>query len=126
MSCLRNLVAFVILTFSSNFLFAQAFADNNKGFTVKGITLSEVEDQDWSIYNDEENNIYYIDFETIAFNLSEVVVLDEQDQVVFQEEVFDLPVNTIYELDFKPFGTGKFKIELRSFTKFIKKDVLIK
>ena len=126
MPCMRNLIALFILTFSSNLLFAQASADNSRGFTAKGIILAEVDDLDWSIYNDEENSIYYIDFEKINFNLSEVVILNEENQIVFQEEVFDLPVNTIYEVDFKPFGSGKFKIELRSFTKFIKKDVLIK
>ena len=123
---LRILFALFIFTFSSHFIFAQASADNSATFVAKGFVLTESEDQDWSIYNDEENNIYYIDFEKISFNLSEVVVLDENNEILFQEEVFDLPVNTIYELDFNSFGTGKFKIELRSFTKFIKKEVLIK
>lgn len=122
----RTLIALFILSFSSNFLFAQASADRNESFTAKGFILTEIEDQDWSIYNDEENNIYYIDFEKINFNLSEIVVLDEEGNEVFSEEVLDLPVNSIYELDFKPFGSGQFKIELRSFTKYIKKDVLIK
>ncbi|MFT5164971.1 MAG: hypothetical protein ACI8P3_000195 [Saprospiraceae bacterium] len=123
---LKIMPALFIFTFLSNFLFAQASADNSDRFVAKGITLTEAPDQDWSIYNDEENNLYYIDFEKISFNLSEVVVLNENNQVVFIEEVFDLPVNTIYELDFNSFGPGKFSIELRSFTKFIQQDVLIK
>jgi len=123
---MRTLIALVTLSFSSSFLFAQTSVDNSHQFTAKGITLAEAEDQDWSIYNDDENNIYYIDFEKITFNLSEIVVLNEKNEEVFKEDVLDLPVNSIYELDFKPFGAGQFKIELRSFTKFIKKDVLIK
>ena len=123
---LKILSALFIFTCLSNFLFAQASADNSERFVPKGIILTEAPDQDWSIYNDEENNIYYIDFEKISFNLSEVVVLDDNDEVVFIEEVFDLPVNTIYELDFNSFGSGKFRIELRSFTKYIQQDVLIK
>jgi hypothetical protein len=123
---LKYLSALFIFMSLSNFIFAQASADNSERFVAKGITLTEAPDQDWSIYNDEENNVYYIDFEKISFNLSEVVVLDENDKVVFIEEVFDLPVNTIYELDFNSFGSGKFRIELRSFTKYIQQDVLIK
>ncbi len=123
---MRTMIALVALSFSSSFLFAQTSVDNGNQFVAKGFILVEAEDQDWSIYNDEDNNIYYIDFEKITFNLSEIVVLNEQNEEVFKEDVLDLPVNSIYELDFKPFGTGQFKIELRSFTKFIKKDVLIK
>jgi len=126
MPCTRTLITLVIFSFSSHFLFAQASTSTSKGFTAKGITLTEAEDQDWSIYNDEENNIYFIDFEKINFNLSEVVVFDQSNEVVFKEDVFDLPVNTIYELDFKPFGAGEFKIELRSFTKYIQKDVSVR
>ena len=123
---LKKILAFTFLAFFGNFLFAQASADKDQRFTAKGFILEESIDQDWSIYNDEENNTYYIDFEKIAFNLSEVVVLNENNEEVFKEEVFDLPVNTIYELDFNSFGSGSFRIELRSFTKFIQKEVFIK
>ena len=122
---LRNLILVVILLSTSTVLSAQSFANNSKEFVAKGFTLTEVTDQDWSIYSDEENQIYYIDFEKITFNLNEIVVLDEQNNVVFREEVFDLPVNTIYELDLKPFGKGDFSIEIRSFTNFIKKDISV-
>lgn len=126
MPCKRILIALFIFSFSSQFLFAQTSANTSKNFTAKGITLIEAEEQDWSIYNDEENNVYFIDFEKINFNLSEIVVLDAANKVVFKEDVFDLPVNTIYELDFKPYQKGNYKIELRSFTKYIQKDVAVK
>lgn len=126
MSCMKSLVALFILTFSSHFLFAQASADANNTFTVKGITLTEVTDQDWAIYNDESSNTYYIDFEKITFNLNEIVVMDEEGKEVFKEEVFDLPVNTIYEIDLSDYTNGRYRIELRSFTKFIQQEVEVK
>ncbi len=126
MSTLRTWITLFIITFAGNLLFAQASADKDTRFVAKGIVLTDASDQDWSIYNDEENNIYYIDFEKISFNLSEILVLDENNKILFTEDVFDLPLNTIYEIDFNQFGSGDFRIELRSYTKFIKKEVSIK
>lgn len=123
----RLRILIVALTFMSisTLLTAQTSANTSNEFVAKGFTLTEITDQDWSIYSDEENQTYYIDFEKITFNLNKIVVLDDQKNVVFQEEVFDLPVNTIYELDLKPFGKGEFSIEIRSFTNFIKKEVSV-
>lgn len=126
MPSLKFLVALFTLLFSNHLLFAQTSVDNNSRFVAKGITLTEVQGQDWSIYNDEENKTYYIDFEKITFNLSEIVIINDKNEVVFKEEVFDLPVNTIYELDFSTYMTGSYHIELRSFTKFIRKEVSVK
>ena len=40
--------------------------------------------------------------------------------------MFDLPVNTIYELDLTKYQAGKYEIELRSFTGLIRKSVELK
>lgn len=63
------------------------------------------------IFYDEENDIYYIDFEIIKVNISDVVICDEQNKVVYEEDVFDLFVNIIYELDMKVYKVGKYWIE---------------
>lgn len=82
--------------------------------------------QDWTIFHDEENNFYYIDFETFKVNISDIVIKDEANKVVFEEDVFDLPVNTIYELDMNNFKAGKYRIELRTFTNIIAKQIELK
>jgi hypothetical protein len=122
---LRNLIIVLAFFSTSSLLSAQSSANISNEFVAKGFSLTEITDQDWSFYSDEENQIYYIDFEKITFNLNEIVVFDDQQNVVFKEEVFDLPVNTIYELDLKPYGKGEFFIEIRSFTNFIKKEVKV-
>lgn len=76
---------------------------------------------DWSIYTDQENKTIYIDFEHISVNLSDIVVKDEQGQVVMKDEVFELPVNTIYEVDYQNYTPGRYEIELRSFTGILRK-----
>lgn len=80
--------------------------------------------QDQTFYLDGEQRLYYIDFESINVNLSNIKVKDSKGQVVLSDDVADLPVNTIYELDMKNMKSGKYHIELRSFTGLIRKEVV--
>lgn len=100
--------------------------------TVKGNELlpTEVaalepsgEGNDWGIFEDEENELLYIDFETLNVNLSDISVKDQAGEVVFKEDVFELPVNTIYELDLSSYADGVYEIELRSFTGVIRRRI---
>lgn len=82
--------------------------------------------EDWTLYADEENKLYYIDFENLKVNLSDVVVKNANGEVLLKDNVFDLPVNTIYELDFSKYQPGTYEIELRSFTNIIRKKITLK
>mgnify|MGYP000362622328 CR=1 FL=1 len=39
-------------------------------------------------------------------NLSEIVVKNAAGDIVVREDVFDLPVNTIFEIDFSSYNQG--------------------
>lgn len=93
------------------------------GNTPDGATLSEVRLENWSLYEDEENQLLYIDFEQLPVHLNDIVVKDANGSVVWREEVFDLPPNTIYELDTSRFNAGKYAIELRTLTSVIRREV---
>ena len=83
--------------------------------------------KDWSFYTDNENQMLYIDFEKIDVNLSSVSVKDANSKMVFKDEnLWQLPVNTIYELDFSNKPKGQYTIELRTFTATLKKVITIK
>ena len=83
--------------------------------------------KDWSFYTDHENQILYIDFEKIDVNLSSVSVKDANNKPVFKDEnLWQLPVNTIYEVDFSGKPKGQYTVELRTFTTTLKKVVTIK
>ena len=82
--------------------------------------------KDWSFYTDNENRILYIDFAKIDVNLSSVSVKDTDNKVVFKDEnLWALPVNTIYEVDFSNKPKGQYTIELRTFTTTLKKVITI-
>ena len=126
MKVFKSLFAFVLLCFIGNTLFAQSIASADENVFTTSVNLTELPDDNWSFYKDEENQLYYIDFEKINFNLSEILVKNDKGEVLIQDDVLDLPVNTIYEIDLSEYGTGNYEVELRSFTKIIRKEVDIK
>lgn len=79
--------------------------------------------EDWTIYVDEENQTYFIDFEKFKVNFREVVVRDKQGNAVFRDAVAELPVNTIYELDFSTYPKGRYAIELHAFSGILRKVI---
>lgn len=97
-------------------------ADLNLESTFKSIAPAG---DDWTVYADEENKLFYIDFEKLKVNLSDIVVKNETGEVLLKENVFNLPVNTIYELDFSRYKPGAYEIELRTFTGAITKKISI-
>ncbi|MFK8104277.1 MAG: hypothetical protein AB8G15_17245 [Saprospiraceae bacterium] len=123
MNRLALLLGFLFLAATSNTLFAQTASTST---AISASDLLETNDESWSIYADEENKTFYIDFESIKVNLSDIIVKNTSGEVVLKEDVMDLPVDTIFELDFSDYTAGEYFIELRSFTSVIKKNVLIK
>ncbi|MCP3927983.1 MAG: hypothetical protein GY705_02645 [Bacteroidetes bacterium] len=118
--------AFIVL-----FSFPIVFAQSNFSAIAEGepnsdqVSLLEMTDNDWSFYIDEENDLYYIDFETVSVNLSHIVVKNAEGDVLLRDDVFDLPVNTIYELDLSEYMNGNYDIELQSFTSIIQRKIVI-
>jgi Domain of unknown function (DUF3244) len=124
------------LKFPLTFLIIACFAITN-GFAQSSASLEGKDspsigsghltlgNEDWTFYLDKESKVYYIDFESISVNLSDIKVVDEQGAVVISDKLWDLPVNTIYELDLKGLNPGNYKIELRSYTGVIEKEVSV-
>lgn len=85
--------------------------------------LSVLAVNDLSIYSDEDSHTYFVDLEQVAVNVNKIIVKAEDGRVVWQDDVFDLPVNAIYELDFSGYTTGEYVIELQAFTGVIRKRI---
>ena len=92
---------------------------------ASAVNFKSPSSEDWTLFSDEEHKLFYIDFETLKVNVSDVLVKNEQGDLVWKDNVFNLPVNTIYELDFSNFQTGTYEIELRTFTGTIRKKVAV-
>lgn len=106
--------------------FSQIASTDNADILISSNDNAVEISENWSFYADEENRLYYIDFQNLKVNLSDIVVKDQNGKVLLKDDVFDLPVNTIYELDFNQYGSGNYEIEMHSFTEIIRKSVTIK
>jgi invasion protein IalB len=82
--------------------------------------------QDWIIFTDKDNQMMYIDFEKINIVLNSVVVKDSEGKVFFKDDALSqLPLNSIYEIDYSKFPKGEFNIELKSFAGILNKKISI-
>lgn len=110
-------------------LFAQdrlEVEDYSIAFINELASVNNTIEADWSFYEDEENKLYLIDLETIPHNIQDIVVLNSYNkEIIWEESVFDLPVNSIYELDYSKYPKGKYQIELRSISGILKKEIEI-
>ena len=106
---------------------AQLMATDVSLKITNNFTIQNSERNDWMIYADAENHLVYIDFEKINTNLNVVSVKNAMGQVVFKDDnLWQLPVNTIYEIDCKKFTSGDYTLELKSFTTSCSRTIHVK
>jgi hypothetical protein len=75
---------------------------------------------------DTEGDICFIDFANFNLNINSVSVLDENGVELFSDEVWDLPVNTIYEVSTKDLKPGPYKLVLNTYKGNISKNINVK
>ncbi|MEL7120714.1 MAG: hypothetical protein AAFO07_14785 [Bacteroidota bacterium] len=73
------------------------------------------ESVNWTLFIDESERSFYVDFDHFDFNLKEVCVKNAKGEVVFKESVYQLPVDSIYEFDLSAYHKGLYTLEVRSF-----------
>lgn len=118
--------AIIICFFLSFSIFATAQSNPSGLLASNDISPKGIVEEEWSFFYDAENEIYYIDFETISLNLTKVKLVANDGSAVIADEVADLPVNTIYELDCSQLVNGSYTVELHSYTEILRKEVIIK
>jgi len=73
------------------------------------------EEQDWSFHTDQSNKLLYIDFEALGGKMERLVLKSNETIVVFEDNhLFDLPVNTIYEVNLDKLKRGSYFVELHT------------
>ena len=123
---MKFLTLTIVLLFTSLSLFSQMTTKGASSPESENISVVSLDNADWSFYADEDNRTFYVDFEKINVNLSDVIIKNDNGEIVFKDDVMELPVNAIYELNFEEYGVGDYTVELRSFTKVIRKGISIK
>ncbi len=113
MSKLTTIVFSTILffTFTTSIQAQLAFAD----YSSTEIIIQTDEDLTEKVFfTDAENNLFFIDFEVLDETPLELTIRQDA-QVVLQEDVADLPTNTIYEVDMKLLQVNKpYTLEIKT------------
>mgnify|MGYP006303606233 CR=1 FL=1 len=109
---LSLIIAFTLMCFSFSATAIEAFGTNPI--------------EKWSLYTDNETNTCFVDFESIAVKLDEVVIESAKGEVIFSEDVTDFPVDAIYEIDLSRFENGEYTINLHYYTGVLSKVVRVK
>jgi hypothetical protein len=105
---------------------AVSLAAQNQAMSFAGEATTVSEASSSSFLADGEENIYFIDFQNLNVNLNAIVVKDQEGKIVWEDKVFDLPVDTIYELNLSAFHKGNYRVELQSFSKVIQKSITLR
>ena len=80
----------------------------------KELALVNPSEEEWTYYLNKEKRSYFIDFEAISVNLTEVVLRNGTGETLFSEKVDDLPVDAIYEIDLADYPAGTYSVEIKS------------
>ena len=115
---LSAILAILFMVASTN---AQSLANVDESSKIIDFSAA-----DWSFFHDASQNSFYIDFETVDVNLSDLKVYNEEGEVIFEDNLQGLPVNTIYELDLEGYPIGTYKVDIRTFTSVITKEITLR
>ena len=108
------------------FIVFTSSAQSSTSINEHQFDLLDLNNDNWSFYSDDNSQLFYIDFAKLTFNLSDIILKDSSGEIVFKDDVLDLPVDSIYELDLSNYAAGQYEVELRTFTGNLNKEVTIK
>ncbi len=69
-----------------------------------------------AIYQSDDRTKVFIDFNEIPVNLKSIQILNSKGDVFLNKVVFDLPVNSLYEIDLTDFPGSDLVLEIQTFT----------
>lgn len=116
------------LTFLSLFLTLTTYADTGNpvkespaiiSFDILSYSFSNI------FFEDAEAEMLFVDFDAIEDDIQSVKLL-KNNEVMMEDNVTDLPGDTIYEFTFEAVRAGKYTIELTTTQDIkIRKDIII-
>ncbi len=118
----------LVLSFiSSNTLFGQTLAVQNFSKDLpQSLADNKISETNLTWYSDDSERKFFLDLEKLSVNLNDIVVKNEKNEVIFQDKLWNLPVNSIYELDMTTYEKGEYDVEIRTFTNNMHKKVVLK
>lgn len=86
------------------------------------LEMENINDQ-WTFHTDQDLRLLYIDFEALGGKMSHLVIKRNDNTVILEEDhLFDLPANTIYEVNLQKLEKGSYFVELHTYTDDVIKE----
>lgn len=84
-------------------------------------------DDNWTFHTNANGKLLYIDFESLGGKMSRLLLKSEgKDVVVEDNHLYDLPVNTIYEVNLEKLPKGRYFVELYTYSQeIIRKEITV-
>lgn len=76
--------------------------------------MLDKETEEWTFHTNNSDQILYIDFEKLNNQLEELTVKNASNKVVYEDLLYELPMNAIYEVNLTSLPAGTYTIELRT------------
>lgn len=88
---------------------------------------TEIAAAPWTFHTNQNSKLLYIDFEALGGKMSHLVIRSNEKSVVIEDNhLFDLPANTIYEVNLDNLKRGSYFVELYTFNnEVINKEITI-
>ena len=118
------LLPFILLLCVSTGLLAQT-SDNSEEVIEATLLTIEADDNSKIFFTDPESKVCYIDFSELNGYAKQLIVKSDA-EVVVNEALWELPSNTIYELDYEYYIQGKYQIELYTYSTVVKKELQVR
>jgi len=81
--------------------------------------------EDWTFQQNSAGDILYIDFERTGQKMEHLTLKNSEGTVVKSDyDLFDLPINTIYELNLENLPRGTYFVELYTFEEQVIKETI--
>ncbi len=115
-------VMFIMICLFSSFSFSQSHS----------LEVSDSEqivrfiDIDILIPSEVEDNKYYVDLELLEGHLSDLSLMNGQNEVVMNNSLAFAPSNALYELDLTEFEKGDYTLRVRSYSEEINQDISVR
>jgi len=119
----RNLTITMLFAFVSVFAFAQSEIASSDADAMPVISKAETA----NIFStDPDSKICFIDFMKIDGYAKQLTVKNAAGEVVMDEPVWELPENTLYELDYNEYKEGNYTVEIQTYSTAIKQQIKVK
>lgn len=90
--------------------------------------LENLPKEAWSFQQNKAGNLLYIDFEILGSKMERMTLQSTQNKTILMADnhLFDLPINTIYELNLEKLPLGTYLVELYTITgDIIEKEIVV-